>query len=337
MSFFSKFINIYPPPLPGEAGYILPSGPTISPCNPLITVQAQVLQTEGHTLEWEQVAGPSVPFTVSPDMLSLSFVRVVQTNHIFRLYIDRYTSIEVFQDFTVTDLILSDIAPHFTTDYITGGNTIEGTQRDGPELVLTVDQSAPEGQWTYSPVILSWTYLRPEGFLRYDVYEYDNPDSAGTLVATQLGYSVRATYTGTVGKYYRVRAVTARYTTTSKMVQKQAPINYTGLGPSITDKGFMWERYNITLSNNSITADQNVPITRKVKLALQKLEATRIDPTLTTAITTFDSGAVVNRYGIVTKQSQSRVDPVLTNQLIPDFLAGSLNVTRLNGSGIGAG
>ena len=218
MPYLSKAINWYPPSLPSMA-VITPPPTLVDVCGAMIVLTAVVEDAGAHNYQWEQISGPTVSFVISNNGLTLTFLREITTeDYIFRMYADRYLSIEVFEDFTVTDVIQSN--PEFILDntrQIRPHQTLATSKRLRLGAAATIIQGGDQPAalwWRFDPDRLrseqTSIHRSNETFIQFNLIQ----EGVG-VIGVFYGEEVLHRASPTVGEYYYVEAVYEYHTVVS--------------------------------------------------------------------------------------------------------------------------
>ena len=328
MKYASKVANKYPPPIPPKA-VVVPPEPVVNVCGTIINVVATVFNAELHTFSWAQISGPNVSFIVSGDGLTLSFVRAIAVNHVFRLTVDKGTSIETFADYTVTDSIESRVGLGLTN---TKGVSVQrGVGGVAPIARIHGRLSSGGVLNDLTPTELQWDTGLTTGFKKVEIYE-SNDGVNFSKVGVSFIHTQQPTYPAIAGRFYYVKEYGSVTAKKSNTVISATSANY-GLG-----KLNAYASALITLGTSMPTLDMGATTVRTVRQALIKLKTLVAPLGLVTTEATLGQPITVLHALNITKPYSSAIIPLsVTSTQNTNVLAGAFLVTRSNGTSAGEG
>ncbi len=161
-------------------------------CTPIIYLQAIVTgDMSGHTLEWEQIEGTAVTL-INDNTLTPEFVAVDNTDKIFRLWIDRYTPFEQFDDVRIlkTPTSFADCGFNYIQSVV--GGELDPQPVECTDITAFVNVSVPppsslEGEEPGSAVVVEISWAHPTVNTRFNDYiEQYKVIENGTLVVANV-------------------------------------------------------------------------------------------------------------------------------------------------------
>jgi hypothetical protein len=321
MPYRSRYINQYPPPIYSQAEIETPD-PIVDVCGALIVITASVSDPEVHSFVWEQITGPTVDFNVSSDGLTLSFIREQTVDHVFRLYVDRYTSVEVSEDYTVTDTIQSNLTANIapTLSPLLHQNSITSD-----ELLIGVEAVDNNGEYISGeqPARVWFTFGNSPSFnkpfIQYVLYTeqgipvYIDTEVLGlhrTIQPAGRYYVEAQFYGGGVVRSRTVQLSTRNINTFGKHIRSNLLVDYTKVNSNITSP----------------------IVVRDILGSVKKL----ITDTLSSdyaKVSGVSSSFVKTSYSAIT--CDTITDTLATSVVTTKPIAASVVATRLNGGNIG--
>jgi len=306
-------------------------------CTPTMYLEGIVIgDMSGHTIEWEQIGGTAVTL-INGNTLTPQFDEVDSTDKVFRLYIDRYTGFEQFDDVVILKTPTSFAGCSFTTDQQTitfeldpqpvdcgditafvsvtvpPPSSLEGEDPAGASIVVEVSWAHPILNTRFVPYIEQYRVVE-------DTLVVDNVPNSPIPTAGEGGGPPSDTlqYDGTfaeyrIDTYYNIAGI--------KIVKESCTQDFSTLPQPLV------KAYNDAVRGVSFTPVQSsLTTTYFTNIAIQEEDMA--------AVAFMGTESHLDRVNFSFINISEGVDPAIVTF---SSTTSSINITRFGGTGIGGG